>query len=153
MNQQKGISLIVTFLIMTIMLSMVLGLTTILFSQTKVINNASNSFSSFYSADSGVEKTYYLKETAGSFCNICAICTDCSDCTLTPLEIGGCELGTCNNCRLTYDSSFDDRSYRIDASLTPESDPGFSNICVKSEGFYKYTTRTFSLCNKIETNP
>lgn len=139
---------------MIIILSIVLGLVTILLNQSKIINNMLNSSSSFYSALSGIEKTHYLKKNAGSFCDICNTCTDCNDCELTPINGGVCNSSTCTNCKITYNSSFDERSYEIEASLTlDELDPTSSNFCVNSKGFYKDTTRSFDLCIIIGNNP
>ena len=147
--QEKGISLIVTFLIMTVLLAVVLGLITILFSQSKSMVNLLNSKSSFYAADSGIEKTYYLEKASRSFCNICSFCTDCLNCTLAPLVIGGCSLNTCGNCKLTYSSTFDNRDYSVEASVTPYINPEEVNFCVKAKGFYKDTVIASRACKTI----
>ncbi len=58
-NNQKGVSLIITFFIMIIILGVVLSVSTILYSEIKVIRNIGNSVVAFYSADSGIEKILY----------------------------------------------------------------------------------------------
>lgn len=57
--RQKGISLIITFFIMIIILSVVLSISALLYSEVKIIRNMGNSVVSFYAADSGVEKLFY----------------------------------------------------------------------------------------------
>ena len=149
MNNQKGISLIVTFLIMTIMLVIVLGISTILFHKIKIINDLENSASSFNSAFSGMEKTLYFDKkqvpngAKRGFCNICNACADCNSCTLTPLAPNGCNITNCVNCQLTYSSTFDNRSYNIDAKVTPNIlSPTVSDFYINAQGFYNNTTRT-----------
>lgn len=56
---QNGVSLIITFFIMIIILSVVLSLSIILYSEIKVLRNMGNSVISFYAADSGIEKVLY----------------------------------------------------------------------------------------------
>lgn len=58
-NQQKGVSLIITFFIMTIILSVILSVSIFLYNQIKIIRNIGNSVVSFFAADSGVEKVLY----------------------------------------------------------------------------------------------
>ena len=58
-NKQKGVSLIITLFIMIIILSVVLSISTILYSELKVIRNIGNATVSFYAADSGIEKVLY----------------------------------------------------------------------------------------------
>ena len=59
MNHQKGVSLIITFFIMMIILSVVLSISTILYTQLKNIRNSSDSVISYYAAESGVEAFQY----------------------------------------------------------------------------------------------
>ena len=133
------------------MLAIILSISTILFNQTKIISNVGSSLSSFYAADSGLEKTYYLKKVADSFCNICAVCSDCANCALTPLTANGCLISSCNNCKLTYSSTFDNRTYDIDAKITTNSsDPIISVLNINSKGDYKNTIRVINL-TQIQT--
>ena len=151
MNNQKGVSLIITFLIMTIMLAIVLSISTILFNKIKIISNLGSSASSFNAAFSGVEKTLYFDKKqvpVGSrrgFCNICNSCapSDCNNCIATPLSPNGCNVKNCRNCEITYNSTFDDRIYKIDAKVTPNAlSPNLSDFYINSQGFYKNTKRT-----------
>lgn len=151
MNQQKGVSLIITFLIMTIMFAVVLGVTTALFTEIKVISNTGDSVSSFYSADSGVEKTFYLERASvpvgsplgAGFCSICITCqnttNDCSNCTLTELASRGCDI-SCGNCKVTYSSSFDNRTFDVQATITPASPSPI--FFIYSTGYYNDIKRT-----------
>ncbi|MGA2418047.1 MAG: hypothetical protein ABSF55_02320, partial [Candidatus Staskawiczbacteria bacterium] len=58
-DKQKGVSLIITFFIMIIILSVVLSISILLYSEIKVIRNIGNSVVGFYAADSGIEKVLY----------------------------------------------------------------------------------------------
>lgn len=58
-NRQKGVSLIITFFIMMIVLSVVLSISTLLYVQIKAIRNMGNSVISYYAAESGIEKVLY----------------------------------------------------------------------------------------------
>ena len=149
-QDQKGISLIITFLIMTIMLAMVLSMTTILFNEIKVIFNIGSSVSSFNSAVSGIEKTVYFDEkqipngATRGLCNICNSCSssDCTSCVLTPIAANGCSIFNCTNCQITYNSSFNGRNYSVDAKVTPDPlNANIYNLNIISSGFYKNTTR------------
>ena len=152
MNQEKGVSLIITFLIMTIMFAVVLGIITVLLVELKVVGNTGDSVSSFYAADSGVEKTFYLERASvaiGSpigkgFCRICTTCrsitNDCSNCRLTALASRGCRSSSCNNCKVRYSSNFDNRKFDVEATITPgPSNPVFF---ILSTGYYNNIKRT-----------
>lgn len=56
---QKGVSLLLALIILAIILAMVLGLSTILVSQIRIIRGMGYSVIAFYAADSGIEKTLY----------------------------------------------------------------------------------------------
>lgn len=58
-NNQKGVSLIITFFITIIILGAVLSVSALLHSEIKVIRNVGNSVIAFYAADSGIEKVLY----------------------------------------------------------------------------------------------
>jgi hypothetical protein len=61
-DKQKGVSLIITFFVMIIILSVVLSVSALLYSEIKVIRDIGNSVVSFYAADSGVEKVLYYDD-------------------------------------------------------------------------------------------
>jgi len=56
---QSGVSLVISFFIMTIILAIVLAITTLLYKEIKMIRNIGNSVVAFYVSDSGVEKVLY----------------------------------------------------------------------------------------------
>lgn len=154
LSEQKGASLIITFLIMTILLAVVLSVSTILFNKIKIISNIGASLSSLNAANSGIEKTLYFDRkqipsgATRGFCNICSACSnaDCINCTSTSLSAGainGCDLVGCLNCRITYDSTFNGRNYTVDAKVFPDPlNSAVSNFNINSKGFYRDTTRT-----------
>ena len=59
LNSERGVSLIITFFIMIIILSVVLSVSTLLYGELRVMRNVGNSVVGFYEADSGVEKVLY----------------------------------------------------------------------------------------------
>jgi len=61
---QKGVSIYLAVIIMSIILAMVLGMTTILTGQIKTIRGIENSVIAFYGADTGIERL--LKERGES---------------------------------------------------------------------------------------
>jgi len=153
-NFQRGVSLIVSFLVMTIMLAIVLGISIILFNEIKTSSTTGISVSSFYAAESGGEKTLYFDRhqvPSGAnrgLCNICNACsaTDCMSCTLTNLATNGtngCDVKKCFNCEATYTSTFDTRSYSVDAKVTTPSRGNTSFLNIISKGSYKNVIRFF----------
>lgn len=58
-NHQKGISVLFVVLVMSVILSISLGLSVIFTQQTKMLTEVSDSVISFYAADSGVERELY----------------------------------------------------------------------------------------------
>lgn len=154
-NSQKGVALIITFLVMTIMLAIVLGISVILLSEIKIVSNLGNSVSALYASESGIEKTLYLDRkqappgTNRGFCSICSLCSpgpgsnNCSSCSSTPLVAGGCGIPdpmNCSNCRVQYTTDFDNRQYVVDAKVVPNL-PNPPIFTTNSRGIYKDTTR------------
>ena len=151
---EKGVSLIVAFLVMTIMLAIVLNVGLILFSEIKISGNIGNAVSSLYAAESGIEKTLYFDKKqipVGATRGVCSICdtcnsSDCQNCVATPLATGGCDSLSCTNCNVQYNSDFGDRSYTVDAKITPYSpSPSISIFNIDSKGLYKDTLRVIEI--------
>ncbi len=158
-NSQKGVSLIIIFLIMTVIIAIVLSISTILSSEIKIIGDIGSSVSSFYAADIGIEKTLYFDRKqviAGAkrgFCNTCNACNDpsvdpatwCNNCFTTDLDPGptnGCDLTTCTNCKLDYDTTFSDKKYTVSATVSPDLiTPTTSNLNINSKGLYRNVIR------------
>ncbi|MBI2624793.1 MAG: hypothetical protein HYW70_00435 [Candidatus Nealsonbacteria bacterium] len=53
---QKGVSLYLTVILMSIIMATALGISSILISQLKTIRDVGNSVSAFFAADTGIEK-------------------------------------------------------------------------------------------------
>lgn len=58
-DKQKGVSLIITFFVMIIIVSVVLSVSILLYSEVKVMKNVGGSMISIFAADSGIEKVLY----------------------------------------------------------------------------------------------
>lgn len=161
-NSQKGVSLVITFLIMTVMLAIVLNLAAILVSEIRITRDIGSSTSSLYAAISGAEEALYFDRKQipnlanRGLCNICEICddlTNCSDCSAASLatdDSNGCDTTNCLNCEINYNSTIDNRSYKINVKVTSdELNPGISIFNLKSKGDYKNTSRAVEL-NLVE---
>jgi hypothetical protein len=149
--EERGISLIITFWIMTISLAVFLGVVVILISEIKIVGNLGNAVSAFYSADSGVEKTLYFdrkevpENSKRGLCNICNVCPDnnngCKNCALSGQD---CSLETCKDCQVSYNTYLEDMSYEIRAKVMP-ADANFSNFNIYSKGIFKDAIRAINL--------
>lgn len=167
-KNQKGVSLIIIFFILTITLAIVLSISLILYSQIKIIRNIGNSVVAFYAADSGVEKTLYYDRKQvplggqRGLCNICNAClgdctpgldgdpgdcveSKCQGCILTPLAVNGCDLLTCGNCEASFNSFFEDKNYEVKASVTPTPNSSSFTTGIDSRGNYKSVSRKIRL--------
>lgn len=67
-NFKRGVSLYFTVIIMSVLLALSLGLSIILFSQTKVTREIGYSTIAFYAADSGIERIYYNFDPTNNPC-------------------------------------------------------------------------------------
>lgn len=133
-QSQKGVSLIVIFLIMTIMLSIVLSISVILSSQIKMVSNMGNAISSFYAAQTGVEEALYFHRKLAGTCSVCTICesADCDSCSYE-------SLGGGNNCEANYTANFDGRDYQVNMKLNA------GILSISSKGDYKDTSRSINI--------
>src|SRR5260221_12993033 len=83
-HSEKCVALIIVFLIMTIILVIVLSTATVLFGELNILHNAGSSVSSFYAADTGIEKTLYLdrkqipQNANRGFCSLGSTCNNMS---------------------------------------------------------------------------
>lgn len=151
-KEEKGISLLITFLVLGIVLSVILGITVILYSEIKSIRNIGYSVVSFYMADSGLEKTLYYDRKQPSedgfrgICNICESCDDnkdsCEECELGP----GCDAKECTDCTITYKTMLDDpdnsKEYSVIAVVSPDGDT------FQSFGKYKNVSRAIEIASE-----
>jgi len=165
MNSSRGVSLIVTFFILTIILAVVLSVSTILYSQIKIIGNIGDSVASFYAADSGIEKTLYydrkvMQEKAKrGLCDICANCVSgdygepalfCNNCVFYGDD---CDPLTCSNCSVSFDTVLNSEkknlAYSVKAKVAP--DASSSNLVIDSIGTYKNLNRAIEIkSTKVE---
>ncbi len=154
-NSQKGVSLVIIFLIITIMLAIILNVSIVLFREVKIISHIGNSVSSLSAAKSGIEKTLYFDkkqiptDASRGLCDICNSCDtkDCRNCSTISLAVdgsNGCDKISCVNCQVSYNSIFDDIRYTVDAKVTPSSSsPDISDLYIKAIGFYRDTENIF----------
>lgn len=146
-SSQRGVALLVTFFIMGIAVTIVLGVSVILLSELKMIRGIGNSVVAFSAADEGIEKTLYydrqVKEAGWSrgICNICDSCSlyDCQTCTTTGPEFG-CAPATCTDCKIEYTTDLIDKMFRVIVTISP----GNPDI-YQSYGVYKGVTRAIEL--------
>lgn len=150
---QKGVSLIISLFIMTIMLAIILSMSTVVFNRIKIFGNIGNSLSSFYAAHTGIEKTLYFDRKIiplGSnrgLCNTCNACSgsDCTNCQATTLSVygvNGCDPNNCVECKVTYGSTFNNRNYNIETTVSQnQSNCQLSNVTINAKGFYRDASR------------
>ena len=60
---EKGVSLYLAFMMMTVLLVIAFGMSAILFGQMKIIGGMGNSVIAFYAADTGIERALYENAT------------------------------------------------------------------------------------------
>ncbi len=152
-DSEKGVSLIMAFFVMIIILSIIFSVSIILYSEIKVIRNIGDSVVAFYVADSGVEKTLYYdrkvlpKDMRGSkrgICNICNSCPDCDSCEVDP-NAEDCNIETCENCTIIYESKLSNgKTYSVKAVVTQSASElddsvTFSNLKIFSTGSYLHS--------------
>jgi len=163
-NSEKGVSLIITFFILVIVLAVVLSISVILYSEIRIIRNIGDSVVAFYAADSGVEKTLYYDRKvlpegmAGSKRGICNMCNYESCSIKNPLEAGGCDDTTCENCEVKFDSDLlNGKKYTVTAKVSQvlsQDDPPlqFSNLTIDSIGSYNSVPGADAVKRAIEIN-
>lgn len=66
-KNQKGLSLYISIIIMSILLAIVLGISTILVSQLKIIKGIEHSVIAFYAAETGIEQVLVARVNPISF--------------------------------------------------------------------------------------
>jgi len=130
LKSQKGVSLFLGLVIMTIFLSMGLGLTLILMSQREVIRGIDYSVNAVTAADTGVEKTLYLDKRCATESTFCS-----SNPTLCDPDCVGLV------------QSYNDSSPLGDSGAT--YDVTFNRNCgissIKSSGKYRSVRRAFDI--------
>ncbi len=161
-TSNKGVSLIITFFIMLIILGIVLDLATILSNKLKVIADIGNSVIASHVANVGLEQTLYydrqqiLPGAKRGLCNMCALCAtgvdsnvSCNSCTPTPLngDPNGCDTTSCANCQISYNLTFNNDGRRDDVIAKVTPNPGasqaypYSDFYADSRGTYHGVTK------------
>ena len=166
---------LISFFIMIIILAVVLVISTILYSEIKVIRNISNSVISFFAADSGVEKVlYYDRKVVPTgaarglcsmfdpsnpidYCHPDGIPNDLSVdhsvyCNPTAGNMTGtdCSPNTCTSCEIDFSTSL------APAATTSSADKKYiikgvvtpSNFSINSIGYFKNVARAVNLFAK-----
>ncbi|MBU2539800.1 hypothetical protein KJ786_01400 [Patescibacteria group bacterium] len=126
-KSERGVSILIVFFVMVIILAIVLGINVIILSEMKVIREMGYSVIAFSAGDAGLEKTLYYDRkiipTGGirGVCNICVSCgaADCINCT----KVGAnCSPITCTDCKIIYTSQINNKSFRVVSTISTLSD-------------------------------
>lgn len=118
---QKGVSLYLALMVMTVLLAIALGVNTILVSQIKMIKGMENSVIAFYAADTGIEKILY---DASQGIDIIADCPESNPC---------------------QDSLGNNASFSIVVLPNGESGCSATDYCIKSVGSFYETQRAIQI--------
>jgi hypothetical protein len=167
-KSEKGVSLIITFFILIIILAVVLSISIILYSEIKIIRNIGNSVIAFYAADGAVEKVLYYDrqiKPAGAKRGLCSMCLpydpvdnpnpcpsdngnpsiNCVCSTPKPLSANGCDPITCSNCEVSFDTTLvsGEKSYHVVATVSPDGQ--LSKFILNTIGTYQNVKRAIRL--------
>jgi len=141
---EKGVSILLTSLIMSVVLAIGLGLSVILIQQTKMMAGIGYSVKAFFAAESGIEKVLFYDhkkipaEGKRGLCDICNQCLaeECQNCQTAGTD---CLPTSCKNCTITFYTVFDGKRYDITAKV--ETIDTTSTTTIKSIGNYKEIKR------------
>ncbi|MDP4007154.1 MAG: hypothetical protein Q8P55_00965 [bacterium] len=132
-SSETGVSLYISFMIMTALLGIAFGVSTLLFSQLGILRGMGYSVFAFYATEAGLERALYIDNTV---CLEVEVGVSHAPCLVTefasiPLE----DLVLSNGA-----------SYQLKAEspgelgCTDEDPPGY-NFCVKATGIYENARR------------
>jgi hypothetical protein len=100
-NNQKGVSVYLTIVIMSVLLAISLGLSSIIIGGAKMAGVLGNSIKAFHAADTGMEKALYCVKTNGGDCALSVTCANASNTfangygwTVTMFDSGGTSCTT-----------------------------------------------------------
>jgi Tfp pilus assembly protein PilX len=149
-QKQRGVSIYLAFMIMTILLVIGLGANYLVASEIKVMRNMNNSVIAFYAAETGIEKTLYLdnmKKPTGGSRGLCYICNssnstewDSGTCSVSGAD---CNLISCGNCRVVFEQTISGKKHSVEAQVTTVG--GDVSTTIKSVGTYKTTKRAIQV--------
>lgn len=118
MNKESGLSLYLSIIIMSIILSIVFGISSILLVQLSTIKGMENSVIAFYAADTGIEHVLVDRINPIVF----------DACTT---EATACSLG--------------DARYYVKVLTQSQADCNAATFCIKSVGIYKDSRRAIEV--------
>lgn len=169
-TNQKGVSIFIAFILVTIFFGIVFGISSILVSQIKLARQTAESVVSFFLAESGIEKTFYYdrkkipkkeggagleeesdKKKGRGLCNICNTCSsqDCQECYLSRPEHSeepkDCNPFSCTNCQINFFTEFNGKRYEIEAIALPSGD-----TIIRAVGSFRQIKRAIELRYKYE---
>lgn len=127
-KSQRGVSLLLVSLIMSVILSISFGVSSILTKQIKTTQEIGYSVMVFYAADSGVEKALY-------------------DLYKLPIPYQPNQLGNCGEADFEVQLKCGASVLAEDcpANLVPSSSCDALNVCIKSLGTYQKTRRAIEI--------
>ena len=145
-KQEKGVSLYVAFMIMSILLVIGFGISAILVSEIKVMRGMGRSVNAFYAAETGIEKTLYLdnmqipEDGDRGLCNICNVPGEWDGCQAAGSD---CDPLSCTNCTVSLYDETGALRHDIEATVTTVGET--STTIIKSVGTYKSTKRAIQI--------
>jgi len=147
-KSQKGVSVYLAFMLMTILLAIGLGINYLVASEIKVMRNMNNSVIAFYTAETGIEKTLYLDNMVkpeGGLRGLCYICDSSNSgewdtCAATGTD---CNLISCGNCKVVFQQTISGKKHSVEAQVTTID--GNTSTTIKSVGTYKTTRRAIQV--------
>ena len=129
-NKEKGVSLYISFLLLTTLLSLALGLSALLVGQLKIIRGVGDSLIAIYAAEVGVERVLYIDT---EFCGLEDSFAERVDCiqeqldTLSPPEF-----------QLSNGASY---NLLVEGTGEGNCPSSVSTYCTKSTGSFKEARR------------
>jgi len=120
-KNEKGISIYLALMVMSILLALSLGISTILFGQMKIMKEMGYSVIAFYAADTGIEKILYDDSQGIDIMTTCPESTPC--------------LGNVGDANFSV----------IVISPGSLDCPSSVNYCVESVGIFKQTRRAINI--------
>lgn len=145
-HSEKGISLYLTVLILTILLAISLGMSRILVSQMKIVGGMGNSVIAFYAADTGTEKVLYEDKLCRPDCPAPPPCTPTPEPCPTPSPCICPGTNCCEGCPDTCQGLFNNSSFSENLDNNSSYQATFYNdlivcdgspFCIRSIGIYQ----------------
>lgn len=146
MQSEKGVSIVITFFIMTMIIVAVSSISAMLYKEVAIVSSIESSVPSLAAANTGLESALYYNRKQGGICNVCDACSNlskdpdlgCNNCQVVPLAFNGCDPSRCNNCKITYEGAFSGKAYAVSVTVSPNPmHPGIINMDIDSKGIYK----------------